>query len=240
MTADLLVPILAGIAAGAVASVSGFGIGSILLPALVGLVDTRSAIVLISVPHLIGTALRFVTLRQHVDRRVLLHFGVLSAAGALAGALLHGRASSPVLEVLFAGLLIFVGLLGLTGRSGRLRFHGPTAWMAGAVSGLLGGLVGNQGGIRSAGLLGFPLDRRAFVGTATAVALIVDAVRMPVYFWLNPDVVPTHFGLAVWLSITVVAGTLAGRKVLDRVPQPVYVRVISGLLLALAASLLVR
>jgi hypothetical protein len=50
----------------------------------------------------------------------------------------------------------------------------------GAVSGVLGSLVGNQGGIRSLAMLGFDVPRRAFVATATAVGLIVDGARLPV------------------------------------------------------------
>ena len=174
---ELLIPALAGVAAGAVASVSGFGIGSILLPVLTSSLDARSAVVLISVPHFLGTAYRFLMLRDRVDRRVFLQFGLLSAAGALAGALLHSKVSSPSLKLLFAGLLVFVGLLGLMGWTNRLRFRGPVAWVAGAFSGLLGGLVGNQGGTRSAALLGFALDKRSLVATATSIGLVVDAVR---------------------------------------------------------------
>jgi uncharacterized membrane protein YfcA len=62
-----------------------------------------------------------------------------------------------------------------------MRFRGSAAWIAGALSGLLGGLVGNQGGLRSAALLGFDLSKRSFVATATAVGLLVDGARMPVY-----------------------------------------------------------
>ena len=112
------------------------------------------------------------------------------------------------------------------------------AWIAGAFSGLLGGLVGNQGGIRSAALLGFGLDKRSFVATATSIGLVVDAVRMPIYFWLNPRVVPDHLALTVAVSVAVLVGTVLGRRLLDRVPQRIYGRVISLLLLALAAFLL--
>ena len=104
-----------------------------------------------------------------------------SAVGGLTGALLHGWASSPWLTVLFGSLLLFVAASELTGLSRRMRFHGPIAWIAGALSGVLGGLVGNQGGIRSAALLGIDLPKRSFVATATAAGLIVDGPRMPVY-----------------------------------------------------------
>lgn len=47
--------------------------------------------------------------------------------------------------------------------------------------GILGGLVGTQGGIRAVALLGFELSKETFVATATAVALIVDGIRAPIY-----------------------------------------------------------
>ena len=93
----------------------------------------------------------------------------MSAAGGLTGALLHAYADSPALTIVFGVLLIFTGVMGLTGLYERLRFKGWVAWVAGAVSGMLGGMVGNQGGIRSAAMLGFDVPRHAFVATATAV-----------------------------------------------------------------------
>jgi uncharacterized membrane protein YfcA len=160
--------------------VAGFGIGSILTPPLAWELGTKTAVVAVSVPHLAGTALRLWRLRGHVDRRVLLSFGLASATAGLGGALLHAYANSPALAVALGILLVFAGLMGLTGLAERLRFAGAWAWVAGAASGAFGGLVGNQGGIRSAALQGFGLPKEAFVATATAIALIVDAVRMPV------------------------------------------------------------
>ncbi len=131
--------------AGAIASVAGFGIGSILTPLLSLHAGTRLAVAAISIPHFLATLLRFWLLRRDVDTRVLLHIGILSAAGGLAGALLHTVASNPALTFIFAALLIFAGVAGLTGYTRRMRFGPRMAWIAGGLSGLLGGLVGNQG-----------------------------------------------------------------------------------------------
>ena len=71
-------------------------------------------------------------------------FGVLSAIGGLVGALLNARANSPALTMVFAALLLFAGFSGLTGFAERMRFGRKSAWIAGAISGLFGGMVGSS------------------------------------------------------------------------------------------------
>ncbi len=190
--------------AGAVAAVSGFGIGSLLTPLIALQAGTKTAVAAVSLPHLIGTGLRFWRLRDSLDRRVFWRFGLTSAAGGLAGALLNARASSPALTIVFGSLLVFAGAAQITGSAQRWRFHGSVAWIAGALSGFFGGLVGNQGGIRSAAMLGFDLPKERFVATATAIALIVDAARMPVYVAVERAQVA-----AIW---SLVAIRLRGRR----------------------------
>ena len=193
-----------------------------------------------SLPHAFGTAIRLLLLRSRIDRGVLVRFGVPSAVGGLLGATLQSLATSAVLAIVFGGLLVFAGLGALTGLSERLRFGPGVAWVGGFASGLLGGLVGNQGGIRSAALLGFDIERVSFVATATAVALIVDGARIPVYLaTMGPRLVPLSAEIAVAL-VGVVAGTLAGGALLRRLPEPVFRRVVGALLLALGTYTLVR
>jgi uncharacterized membrane protein YfcA len=229
---------LVALFAGAVASVSGFGIGSLLTPTLALHVNAKAAVAAVSVPHLVGTAIRFWGLRAHLDRRVLWRFGLTSAAGGLLGALLHAGAPSPDLAIVLGALLVFAGGSQLVERTQRWRFHGIATWVAGAVSGFFGGLVGNQGGIRSAAMLGFDLSREEFVATATAIALCVDGARMPVYLVAERGEVAAIWPLVAIATAGVVVGTLAGERVLTRVPQRRFRQVLGVLILLLGVGLL--
>src|SRR5438128_3350700 len=236
-----VVATVAAVIAGAIASISGFGIGSVLTPVLSTQFDVRLAIAMVSLPHLAGTFVRFLIVRTRIDREVLLGFGAASAIGGLVGAALQTVVQSTALSVMFGVLLVFAGVGSLTGFAQRMRFSGHrTALVGGALSGLLGGLVGNQGGIRAAALLGFDVERQAFVATATAVALIVDGARIPVYIATQGPQLEPLWPLIVLLAIGAVIGTLAGGWVLRRMPEPIFRRVVGVLLLALGAYTLAR
>lgn len=119
-------------------------------------------------------------------------------------------------------------------------FRGPAAWIAGAVSGMLGGLVGNQGGLRSAALLGFRLDRDTFIATATAIGLFVDGARMPIYFYTYGARLPPLVNAIAIATAGVIAGTLFGGRVLKRIPEAAFRRVVAVLLAILGVALLWR
>ncbi len=226
--------------AGAVASVTGFGIGSLLTPALAMETGFKAAVAAVAIPHVVGTAVRFWALRDRVDRRVLLRFGVASAAGGLIGALVFASAGGPVLTAIFGGLLVFAGLTGLTRWIERVRFGRGAALAFGALSGVLGGMVGNQGGIRSAALLGFGLPKEKFVATATAIALLVDGARLPIYLWSDGRAMLAMGPLLLALTGAVIVGTLLGQRLLARIPERLFRQIVSGVILLLGLSMLAR
>jgi len=231
---------LAAIIAGAIASLAGFGIGSLLTPLLALKTGLSVAVAGVSIAHLCGTALRFFLLRKFLNRQVLISFGLTSAAGGLIGALLHNTFQNSVLTIIFGCLLILAGILGLTGLSDRLRFKGPFIWLAGGVSGLFGGLVGNQGGIRSAALLGFHLDKNQFVATATGIALMVDAARVPVYLIAQWDQIVSIWQYILIMIIGVITGTVGGKKILEKLPENIFKKTVSAVILLIGILVLIE
>ena len=225
------------VVAGAVAAVAGFGIGSLLTPALGGVIGVRAAVAVVSVPHALATATRLWGLRDAIDARVLRAYGIASAAGGLIGAALHGLFASPALSVVLGALLILAGVLELTGLNRRMVLEGAASTIAGLAAGVFGGLVGNQGGIRSAALLRAGLSPRSLVATATATAMLVDGARMPIYLVTDGGDVAANSRYVVILSVGAMLGTLFGAPVLRRLPDRVFRRVLAVVLVVLGALL---
>jgi hypothetical protein len=206
--------LLAAVFSGATATVVGFGIGSLLTPLLAVRFGSSVAVAAVTIPHALATAVRCWRLRAHIDRHVLIRFGVLSAVGALAGALLYTRLGPTALTKILGALLLLTAVAQLTGWASRWRHHGPLVAIFGFSSGFFGGMAGNQGGLRAAALTAFGLSPAGFVATATATGLVVDLARTPVYLWnsgaeLLPLSIP--IGLAV---VGVLLGTFLGERIL--------------------------
>jgi hypothetical protein len=229
----------AAILAGAIAAVTGFGVGSVLTPVFALETGTKLAVAAVAIPHFVATAQRFWILRRHVNRRVLLGFGVASALGGLGGAFAHTRVSSRGLSFVFGILLLTAALAELTGWMQKVHWGRRAAWAAGALSGALGGLVGNQGSVRTAALLGFHVPKDSFVATATAIALFVDGARLPVYLATQWDQLVTLWPLVLSATVGGVIGTAFGARALERVPQRLFRRIVALVLMLLGFYMLV-
>ena len=156
------------------------------------------AVAAVAPVHLFHNLGKFILLRSHVDRRVLVQFGAPALAAAALGAWglawltdlpelgnwsLFGKTFSLCTLKLVIGLslAVFSGWE-LLGGGGGVR--GVPLWAGGLASGLLGGLTGHQGAIRSAFFLGKDLPKETFIATGAAVACAVDITRIAVYVQL--------------------------------------------------------
>ena len=225
---------------GATAAVVGFGIGSLMTPLLLVRFAAPTAVGLVALPHLAATAARLVRHRRAVDREVLVRFGIPSAIGGAAGGALHGVFRSEALVTVLASLLMLTGIANLTNGFGRWQPSTIVAALVGLLSGVCGGLVGNQGGLRAAGLSAFRLEPRVFLATGTAVALLIDLARTPFYLAQGGDAL-----LRLWPPIAVatagcLAGTIAGEKLFLRLSPDLYRRVVGTAVLVLGVTLLLR
>lgn len=231
--------IIVSIIGGVTAALAGFGIGSLLTPILATRYTVSDAILAVSIPHAIATAVRALRLRKSIDWKVLRGFGITSAIGGTVGALIFLRSEEIIGRVLGA-LLVATGIAGLTNWNRHVNPPAGVSALLGATSGLFGGMAGNQGGLRAAALVTYRLSPAQFVATSTAVGLMVDAGRMPVYF-LSGTTHLTMLAAPILIgTVGVVIGTLAGERILFRLSPDRFRQIISLLISGLGVWLLVK
>lgn len=207
---------------------TGFGLGTILTPVFALVYDVKLAVLLVAIVHFLNNAFKFTLFRAHVELAIIKRFGVMSIVGALIGALLQLYLYSEVLKVVLGIVLIALGASEFFPAGLRFQIPKKVDVLGGLFSGLLGGLVGNQGAIRSAYLLNYAISKEAFIATATVIALAIDSARIPIYLFSQEEFlskVPLQLVIVVLIAFL---GTFIGKKILRQVSGDLFKRLIAG------------
>lgn len=176
---------------------SGFGLGTLLLPAFAAFFPLPLAVAMTAVVHLVNNLFKFALLGRGADRSVVGRFGLPAIVGTVIGALLlerlehlgplasysiAGRGADVTGAKLVIGLLIVAfGLIEGLPAARRVEFGRRWLPLGGLVSGFFGGLSGHQGALRSAFLIRAGLSAQAFIATGVVIACLVDVTRLGVY-----------------------------------------------------------
>lgn len=194
---EYLVVCTVALLASALTLFSGFGLGTVLMPALALFFPVPVAIAATAVIHLANNLFKVFLVGRKADWGVVARFALPGVAAALAGAALlnlvadlaplrsytlFGRAHEVTAVKAVIGILIVgFSLFEVAPRFRGLAFDRRYLPLGGLLSGFFGGLSGNQGALRAAFLIRAGLAKEAFVGTGTVSAVLVDAARLPVY-----------------------------------------------------------
>ena len=233
---------------------SGFGLGTLLLPAFAVFVPVDQAIAMTAVVHLVNSLVKVMLVGRLADRATIVRFGLPAIVAAIAGAWLLGRlsAAEPLLEyralgrsfeVLPVKLAIGVMLAGFAAVEVLPWFRGlsfPPRFMplGGLLSGFCGGLSGMQGALRAAFLTRAGLTTEAFVATSAVIACLVDVSRLGVYAGQVVSVRnELNWPLLATAVTAAVAGSLVGRRFLAGMTTETVQRLVAGLLVLVAAGL---
>lgn len=219
---------------------TGFGVGTVLTPTFTFFYDVKTAVFLVAVVHLANNLLKLGLFVKHIDKTVLWRFGFISIAGALAGSFLQGVFQAVIVKYVLALFLIASGISEFTPKDVSFKLPRKFDILGGFFSGLMGGLIGNQGAIRSAYLLNYNLTKEGFIATATAIAVVVDLGRIPVYIY--GQAAQTQHAVLTLLIVTLVAftGTLIGRQLLSKISFVQFRKIVAVCLILTGIMLIIQ
>lgn len=253
----ILIAALAFLASG-LTLFSGFGLGTILLPAFALIMPAEVAVAATAVVHLANNLFKLALVGRMADRQALIRFAVPAALAALIGAWLlvqlssasvvaryHAFGSEHTVEALplvIGTLIVVFALLELSPAFARLSF--PTRFLpvGGLVSGFFGGLSGNQGALRTAFLIKAGLTKEAFIATGVVAAVIVDVSRLSVYgvshFTRNFASLPDNTWLVVGIAtVCAFLGAFVGARLIHKVTMRAVQLVVACAMIVLGSLL---
>ncbi len=255
MIETLVVVSLVAALASSLTFFSGFGLGTLLLPAFALFYPIELAVASTAVVHFLNGLFKLGLVGRQADRRVVLAFGLPAIVAAFAGAwLLLRLADLPPLFAYSLGartiavlpakfvvglLLLAFTLLELVPRLSSITFGPRLLPLGGLLSGFFGGVSGMQGALRSAFLIRAGLSKEAFIGTGVVIAVLIDISRLGVYL---PNLIRHHAELDYPVLITAVLaaflGAVVGNRYLKKMTMRVLQRIVAVMLLIVAAGLI--
>lgn len=229
---------LAALLASTLAAVAGFGGAAVLLPAIVVVFGIREAIPILTVAQLIGNTSRVWFNRRELDWRVVGWFALGAVPFALLGGFLFAKAPLVALTRLLGAFLLLV----VVWRHIRPKPKSfPVASFAGIGAGasFLSALLGSVGPIMAPFFLAYGLVKGAYIGTEALSTVVMHIVKLIAY---RQTAVLTLSGALIGLGLgpVMILGSFLGKRILDRLPEKVFVAIIEGVLIVAGLLFLVR
>jgi uncharacterized membrane protein YfcA len=245
---EYLLVCLVALAASGLTLFSGFGLGTLLLPAFALFFPLPAAIAMTALVHLANNLFKFALTGRHARLDVVLRFGITAVPAAWLGAWWLGRLETlapwtqwalngHVFDVTPVGLcigslLIVFALLESSPATAGASFAPRWLPLGGALSGFFGGLSGQQGALRSAFLLRVGLSKEAYIGTGVALACLVDLTRIPLYAQ-HLGTAGQRPGLVIAAVLAAWSGAFFGARLLPKVTYASVQRLVAALLVLL-------
>lgn len=239
---------------------SGFGLGTLLMPAFAFFFPLEMAIAATAVVHLANNALKVFLVGRAADVKITLRFALPAAVAAVFGAALLGSLgeTSPLMtytafgrelriepiRLVIGSLIAVFAVLELSPRLQKVSLPSRLIPLGGALSGFFGGLSGHQGALRSMFLIKAGLSKEAYIGTTVVAAVVVDVTRLVVYgtTTLGEQMRALRDGDHVMLVVVGTAaamlGTILGSRLIAKVTLETVQRIVSVLLLVIASGMI--
>jgi uncharacterized protein len=231
---DYFIICLVSLLASGLTLFSGFGLGTILLPAFALIFPIEIAITITAIVHFLNNIFKLALLGKHANLKIVLSFGIPAILFALIGAFLLKQLShlEPInsylignkvfyiepIKIVIGILLFFFAIMDIVPKLKNLQFDSKYLPVGGALSGFFGGLSGHQGALRSAFLIRSNLTKEAFIATGVVIACIIDISRLSVY--ANTIVTQKdnlNYTLIIAATLAAFCGAYFGNKLVKKI-----------------------
>ena len=226
------------LAASLITLFTGFGVGTVLMPALALFFDVKIAVFLAAIVHLCNNLARLWLYHASIEWRIIRRFGVISLGGALLGSFAQFYLASSWLKHGVGMFLLVYAVWQLLPQKPSLQLPDKLDIIGGFLSGLLGGLIGNQGAIRSLYLLHYGLEKKSLIASGALIAVIIDLTRIPVYAYDHRQYLVENAVLLTLIVAASICGTLLGSKLLPKLSAALFQKIILFAVALLGAAML--
>ena len=222
-----------------IAGVAGFGGGVVALPVLVWVFGVREAIPILSISQVLSTGSRVWLHRDGINWPVVRLFSLGALPFSIVGSLIFISIDTTILvRILGVMMLLFVVYTRLPiGREFNMKLWGFVP--LGAGTGFGSAFLGIPGPFAAVFYLAYGLTASAYIGTS---ALGMGMIQVPklIIFGSGDLITVRVLALGIGLGAIAAVSAVLGRVILRRVPEHVFPRIITAMLLISGVVFLIR
>jgi uncharacterized membrane protein YfcA len=208
-----------------IGTVAGFGTSTVFLPIALFFMDFKTALVLVAICHISSNIGKVIFFRQGLDKRLILLFGVPGVILTVFGAYFVVYISQDNLQIILGIFLFLFSIYSLIKPDFEIRAEPKNTIIGGSISGFSQGLIGIGGPLRGAFLISYGLEKYKYIATLAAIAVAIDMTRIPLYLAYNL-LEPQYYYYIVPLIIIGIVGAYTGKKIVKRIPQNVFKKIV--------------
>lgn len=250
----IVIAVVAFIASG-LTFFSGFGLGTILLPAFALFFPIEIAISLTAIVHFLNNIFKLTLVGKNVHWKTVLLFGIPATVFAFVGAkTLNLLTEVPTaiefdflgkalvtnwMKIIIGSLLILFSLFDIIPGLKRMKFNEKLLPIGGVLSGFFGGLSGHQGALRSAFLMKLPITKEQFIASGIFIACCIDISRLSVYSNSNVFAHSSiNINILVIATVAAFTGAFLGNKLVNKITIDILHKIVALLIVVFSICMI--
>lgn len=220
-------------------TIGGFGSSAFFVPIAGLFFDFQTVLAITAVFHVFSNISKLILFRNKVNYRLVLLAGIPGIVLVIIGALLSNYLQFNYSELLLGIFIVLLSSTMLFFNKINLTPSNINVISGGGLAGFLAGIIGTGGTIRGLVLAAFNLEKNTFIATSATIDFGIDFSRTIVY--LNSGYLQPKYYLYIPILIGVAwVGSYIGKKLVDRIPQNTFKKIVLILLLLLGISSILK
>lgn len=218
--------------ASAIGTVTGFGLSTIMTPVLLFFYPFEYVLIFIGFLHLFQSLWKTLLFCKSLNWKLILFFGLPEIITSFIGAFLVVTLPKNIITSFLGILLTVYAIFLLINPKLQFKASKNNAILSGVIEGLLAGLIGIRGALRSAFLISFDLSKFSYIGTSGAISVMGDTTRVITY--LSKGLEFSTYLLVITLLICIPVaflGTRLGKFIVDLISENLFRKIVAIFLL---------
>jgi uncharacterized protein len=225
------------IATSMISAVTGMAGGIVLLSFMTLILPHHVLIPLHGMVQLISNSSRAITLFKEIRWSLLLPFCIGLPFGVFLSLYIIRQIDNKEIFLLLIALLIFYSLFKPKAKTNYL-LPAKLYFVVGLISGFLSLLVGATGPFLAPFFLRDDLNKRELIASKSFAQFSTHLLKIPAFLSLGFDY-QAYSLLIIILSIAAITGTVIGVKVLNSIPEALFLKIFRAILFVIACRLVI-